>query len=635
MCGIAGLNAPPGSVASDLDALLAGLRHRGPDAEGTWEGLGWHIGMRRLSIIDLAGGDQPMISQDGRWVLVLNGEIYNFGALRRAEEGRGFKFLTHSDTEVLLEAIAKDGFRKALDAIEGMFAIGAVDVHAGELWLARDRFGEKPLYVDRRGGGFAFCSELTPLNARGGLSRRPAARGLISILRYGYPWPGLTAFEGISELQPGCWLRRGSDGTEQAGRYWSPPDRVDDEAGPIDRAGAELLRLLDASVRDRLAADVPLGLFLSGGIDSGATAASAAISRPDIEAVSVRFGQSGYDESELASATAAHVGIRLTVESGDPEAFSIERFDRLLFHYGQPFYDTSAIPTNVVSRVARRHFKVVLSGDGGDELLAGYFADSRNLRIAQFARTVGASVLPWARVSMLGRAVLPERSAMSLALMRAVADNSVCHELCGVMDDTMVLELLSGTPWEVTGREHIRVARDEAREHYRQAKDATLAISLFQLRHSLPQDILTKVDRMSMAESLEVRAPFLDSRLAAYALALPAHLKVARGRGKYILRRALRGRLPERVLRAPKTGFGLPVVKWLGEGFWAALQDELQSYEADSAAELNVVALRRRIIADHETCHRRNDFRALHRCVLLYGFLRWRAQLVRPVAHTH
>ena len=276
MCGIAGLRTPPGRDSSDLPVLLAGIRHRGPDDEGTWAGMGWQIGMRRLSIIDLAHGEQPMVSQDGRWVLVLNGEIYNFRELRRAQEGRGLRPRTRSDTEVLLEEIAEKGLCTALEAVEGMFAIAAVDRQSGDLWLARDRFGEKPLYIDRREGGFAFCSELAPLIARSGLSRRVAARGMISILRYGYPWPGITAVDGISELEPSCWLRRGSDGTEQAGRYWAPPDRIDEEAGTVDRAGAELIRLLDASVRDRLVADVPLGLFLSGGIDSGATASSAA-----------------------------------------------------------------------------------------------------------------------------------------------------------------------------------------------------------------------------------------------------------------------------------------------------------------------------------------------------------------------
>ncbi|HEY3821380.1 MAG TPA: asparagine synthase (glutamine-hydrolyzing) [Polyangiaceae bacterium] len=626
MCGITGTQDTPAAGAA-VAAMLEALVHRGPDDGGRWHGGGWCVGMRRLAIMDPGHGRQPMVSSDGRWALVFNGELYNFRRQRELLLGNGAVFTTNTDTEVLLELIVRQGVLGALARLEGMFAFAAVDTAAGDLWLARDRFGEKPLYIDRRDGRFSFCSELWPLlSERGAPSPHISGRGVMSILRFGHPWPGVTAVEGVAELRPGQWLRRSRSGTETAGTYWSPPDRIDEAAGSIDRCGARLLDMLDCSVRDRLVADVPLGLFLSGGIDSAAIASSAVRERGDIQAITVGFDARGYDETPLARATASRLGIELKIERGTIPLFSQDVFDDLLIHHGQPFADTSAVPTRLVSRAARRQFKVVLSGDGGDELLAGYLAHARQVRLARWGGgRLGAAVASVVRRASRGQT--RESIDRGLALVASVPRGLLPHVMAGVFSDEMVSELVEGTPWARETSDHLEEARDDSRGLWQAVPDPCLALSLYQLRHSLPQDILAKVDRMSMAESLEVRAPFFDSRLASYALSLPPRIKLRGEIGKYVLRQALRTRLPPAVLSAPKRGFAMPVRDWLGGEFWQLLGREVAAYAADGASELNSRALVRRVRLDEDRCRTVNDYRAVHRGVLLYGFLRWRSLL--------
>jgi asparagine synthase (glutamine-hydrolysing) len=609
--------------------MLCRIVHRGPDDSGQWRDHRWHLGMTRLAIIDLETGRQPMRSADGRWVMVFNGEIYNFPDLARLITDRGVHLRTRSDTEVLVELIAARGVPAALEKAEGMFAFAVADTLTGDLWLARDRFGEKPLYLDRRQGSFAFCSELGPLIQERTLSARPSARGVVAIFRYGYPWAGTTAVDGIEELPPAHWLRRTADGAETLGAYWSLPDRVDEEAGSLQRCGERILELLDASVRARLIADVPLGLFLSGGIDSSAVAASAVRHRPDIQAVTVGFDAGTHDERPLARLTASQLGIVLREEQGRTAPFSPEGFDDVLSHHGQPFMDTSAFPTRALSHLARRNFKVVLSGDGGDELFSGYPAHTRN----ELLRILGGGRLGSALSGLLAR-VLPEQGTFE-SLRRALDLNASCndglalHVMDGTFTDRSLLELVQGSDWESATRAHLQMARENAYRLWSTVKDSNLAFSLHQIRTSLPQDILMKVDRMSMAESLEVRAPFLDSKLAAYALSLPARLKV-RGRvGKYVLRHALHGRVPQAVLDGPKRGFNLPVRLWMGDRFWQELASEAELYQRVGASELNAHALLRQIALDRERCRRANNYRALHRAFVLYSFLRWRRCFLR------
>jgi asparagine synthase (glutamine-hydrolysing) len=625
MCGIAGLH-----VRTDddgvlvLDSMLDMLHYRGPDDRGQRQSGPWHMGMVRLAILDPERGNQPVCSRDSRWVLVFNGEIYNFLRLRKDLLQAGNILRTKTDTEVLVELISQRGVLKTLEAIEGMFAFAVLDRQLNEIWLARDRFGEKPLFIDRRDGDFAFCSEISPLLSVRSCGRQVSARGLTGILRHGFPCPGTTAIENIEELKPAHWLRRTETGTESCGVYWSPPQCVDDEVGPLNRCATKLLELLDESVRDRLVADVPLGLFLSGGIDSAAVAQSASRTRPDIEAVTVGFHHTSYDERPLSRATASSLGITLHEEQASTAAFSPELVEELLLHYGQPFADTSAMPTRIVSHAARRRFKVVLSGDGGDELLCGY---PSFVRLRRFARWGGGDA--GAILSSMVSTLLPdsgrwESASRALQLNASLNEGLLAYISDGVFTDAQVLSLVEGTEWSRATAEQLNESRNESRRTWFAASDPLLALSLHQLRTSFPQDILMKVDRMSMAESLEVRAPFLDSRFASYALSLPAHLKMNGRLGKFVLRHALKGRIPERVLNAPKHGFTLPVRDWMGPMFWQELRRELKLYTTDSAAELNTTALRQMVEVDENRCRTVESYRALHRAWLLYTYLRWR-----------
>jgi asparagine synthase (glutamine-hydrolysing) len=613
MCGIAGVRNPR---SQEVESMLRAIVHRGPDDQGDIQKGSWHIGMRRLAVIDVADGHQPMLSQNGNWALVMNGEIYNFQELRSKLERSGVVFRTHSDTEVLVEAISAWGVPPALEQAEGMFAIAVVDAGSGTLWLARDRFGEKPLFIDRREGGFAFCSELAPLLRRG-LRREIDQQALTLLLRLSYPFPGTTVVFGISELLPAHWLRVDKSGTETQGRYWAPPDRVDEECGSAEKCGERLLELLDESVRQRLISDVPLGLFLSGGIDSGAVAASA-VRFANVNAVTVGFGNSTFDERPLARATASELGIDLKEEFGSVDAFNVNAFDEYLEHYGQPFTDTSAFPTRAVSRSARKHYTVTLSGDGGDELLGGYLSHLRLMKLNRFGGgRVGSTISK--TVARLFRGESADRIGRALRINGSIADGFLFWEFAGVFDDA-AMKSLTGEEYEAM----IAAAREEISRTAVGVDDPLLALSLHQLKTSMPQDILMKVDRMSMAESLEVRAPMLDSRFASYALSLPTRLKVEAGKGKAVLRKALASRLPNEVLNAPKRGFAMPVHEWLTSDFWFALRMEVADYRRSGGAELDPAALERIVSRDAATCARKYSYRALHRSFLLYSFLRWR-----------
>jgi asparagine synthase (glutamine-hydrolysing) len=533
---------------------------------------------------------------------------------------------TTSDTEVLLELIAQEGVPRALEQVDGMFAFAAVDTREAKLWLARDRFGEKPLYIDRR-SGFAFASELQAL-LRADESLEIDGAGLAGLLRCSFPWPGTTPVRGICELLPSQWICRARDGREESGFYWTLPDRIDEEAGTLEKCGQRVLELLDESVRERLVAEVPLGLFLSGGIDSGAVAASAVRSRPDIEAVTVGFDSTTYDERPMARQTAAQLRLRMHEEDGAYAPYSGPQLDRLIAHYGGPFADTSAIPTRAVSRAARKHFKVVLSGDGGDELFSGYMGHHRDVLLAQYGGGKAGAAL-----SGIAAAAVPA-GGRGAALKRALQLNAarpqglLAYTMNGVFHDAEIEALFTGTSLESEARQQLQRMKDESSSWWNSVGDPQLAMSLHAIRTTMVQDILTKVDRMSMAESLEVRAPFLAPRLASYALSLPSHLKRRGKIGKYVLRHALKGRLPNEILAARKRGFSLPVRKWMGQAFWQDLQTAVEQYAKEKDPVLNITALRTQVNRDREWCRDHNDYRALHRAFLLQTFLRWKRAFV-------
>ncbi len=625
MCGIVGVQvARRTDSATFVSRIIELMHHRGPDARGDEKRGVWHIGAARLSIIDRENGHQPFSSSDGRWLMVFNGEIYNHKYQREILIKSGTNFRTSTDTEVLVELIARHGFVAALEKVEGMFGVAAIDTISDDLWLARDRFGEKPLFLDRRDSGFAFCSEISPLLIEGSSRPRSSPGGIISILRFGYATPGITAVDGIEEIKPGQWLKRRATGEEQSGFYWLPPDRIDEEAGPVERCGRKLDDLLAASVRDRLSADVPIGLFLSGGIDSAAVASAASGLIGRLPAVTIGFRDHRYDERPGARKTAAALGLELHEETCDAFGFSPNVVDELLFHYGQPFGDTSAVPTRLLARTARKHFTVALSGDGGDEIFCGYRSFVRQRQL----RTWGGGKLG-ARLSELGVRHAPlsakwDSVRRALELNSAVHSNLFGHVFDGVFEDNHILLLSRGTDWERLGHEQLIASREKAIETWMRIKDPLLALSTHLIASSLPQDMLMKMDRMSMAESMEVRAPLLDSRLASFALALPPHLKMKGTIGKQLLRRSLVGKIPKQVLQSPKRGFELPLGSWLKPTFRSCLRAEIENYQDDPDAELNGTELDKLVKQNAGDSFTGVSYRSRHRLWLLYIYLRWR-----------
>jgi asparagine synthase (glutamine-hydrolysing) len=573
MCGINGFAGAPGGlevVARMNDALL----HRGPDEGGVLD-LGFAaLGMRRLSIVDVRDGHQPMGSSDGRFHLVYNGELYDFELARRALQARGLEFRTRSDTEVVLQSWVADG-EACLRGFNGMFAFALADARERSVTLVRDVVGIKPLYYwHGPAGELAFSSELGSLLAHPSVPRRLDRRSLEMLLMDRYVADPYTLLEGVRQLPPGHLLRW-RDGALEIRVY----DQLRFEPLPTEepRALDELRDVLDRAVRSQLVADVPVGVFLSGGIDSSTVAAfaSRAVEHP-LKSFSVGFARRSYDESGLAREVARHLGTEHHEVRVENALFDLESLDTILDHVGQPLGDTSCIPTLIVSKLAAEHVKVVLSGDGGDEFFGGYdhmFWAARIRRVAErtpaLVRRLGQAVLAGvAPVAPRGLAERTRRSRKGVELTFLPADQRF-RRMMSLFSPKEIGELCAH------GRPHgdVRPAfrGDLAALEALRAEEAAMALLA---GTSLPGAILTKVDRMSMAASLEVRVPLLDRRVLDFALRLPLELKVRGGVGKHLLREASRPLLPASVFAHKKQGFSIPLFDWFNAEFWSLL-DEL------------------------------------------------------------
>jgi asparagine synthase (glutamine-hydrolysing) len=560
VCGIVGIVAAPGAAPPDeavARAMNDAITHRGPDDEGIYRDPQALLGMRRLSIIDLPGGRQPVRNEDGALRAVFNGEIYNFRELRAELAARGHRFATSSDTEVIVHGYEEwgDGCFARLD---GMFGIALWDARARVLTLARDRFGEKPLFyaLEAHGGGrLLFASELKSLLAVPGF-RPPvddvAVRDYVS---FGYvPSPG-SIFRGVLKLPPGHYLRY-ADGRLALHRYYQldlAPKRLHDER----EAEEELAGLLDQAVKSRLCSDVPFGAFLSGGLDSSVVVAlmSRHLQHP-VRTFSIGFREETHNELGDARRVARHLGTEHHELVVEPDA--VETLHQLVWHLDEPFADASAVPTFLVAKLAREHVKMVLTGDGGDETFAGY---DRYLRFLALERLGPLRPLAGSAVTLAGRLVpsahgyrlrrigerlrlpFPESYLSGLALTRA----DVAHQILGEA-------VRPGSAGHYGG-----LAAAARASSGLGALDRCVAIDFASY---LPDDILVKLDRTAMANSLEGRAPFLDHRLVAFAARLPAHLRVRGRRGKHLLRRAAARWLPPEVLAKRKKGFGIPLGRW-------------------------------------------------------------------------
>ncbi|HEY9383732.1 MAG TPA: asparagine synthase (glutamine-hydrolyzing), partial [Gemmatimonadales bacterium] len=589
MCGIAGCAGAPAldpCVRARLTAMLDAIVHRGPDDSGTYFGPGVALGMRRLSIIDLAGGHQPIANEDGSITVVFNGEIYNHRQLRQELIQRGHAFRTRSDTEVLVHLYEEVGDR-LVDRLRGMFALAIWDARRESLLLARDRFGIKPLSYALGDAGIAFFSECGSFVAA---AERPPELDPLSIARYlafGYvpdPW---SVYAGVRKLPPGHLLRWNADGTSELKRYWAPLSHRA-RLGTETDVKRELVRLLDEAVACHLEADVPLGAFLSGGVDSSTVVAlMARHSAGRVKTFSIGFSEQAYNEAPAAARVAKALGTEHTELVVRPDAESL--FEQIVGIYDEPFADSSAIPTFLVSQLARRHVKVALSGDGGDELFGGY------TRYAE----IGARP-QWPR---------PVRRALrSLALLLphgALGRNRI-YDLGrtqrGQYANTVLAPLLlseGGVGAEALGAQLGEVEQILA-PWFEGMDGEPLLASLMLVDQStyLPGDILTKVDRASMAVSLEARVPLLDHELADFANGISADLKIQGGRGKLLFKQAIEGIVPPEVLTKPKQGFAIPLAEW----FRGPLRPRLEAIRR-ADAEITPYVHRpavERLLAEHQ-----------------------------------
>lgn len=598
MCGIAGIIAGRAGAAP-VQRMTQVLRHRGPDDEGLWLDPEQQVvlGHRRLSIIDLSAfGHQPMESSDGRWVISYNGEIYNHAALRiELEEAgggpsaHGLAWRGHSDTETLIEAIAYWGLACTLEKCVGMFAIGLWDKKERELHLARDRFGEKPLYYGWVGGDFLFASELKALRVHPGFDNGVSRHALRLMSQCSYVPAPLSIYERIYKLEPGCILSLGTDvwrqvetspppiGTSAAAlrltRYWSYRDLVlaglENPFADKEEAMDELERALAAAITGQAVADVDVGAFLSGGIDSSTVVALYKKYSPGrVRTFTIGFEQAEFNEADHAREVARHFGTE-HYEKVVTVAETRNVIPLLPAMYDEPFADASQIPTYLVSKFAREHVTVALSGDGGDELFGGY------------NRYLGATSL-WSQLRTLPR---PVRRLVGRALgqvpptlwngvfglmpggkrqphfgtkvQKTLATMGWATSLDDVHDSfvndwsNLAHPVLGGAEGVVGGERICEGAPDAVRMMFRDAVSY------------LPDDVLCKVDRAAMAVSLETRVPYLDHRLAAVAARIPVGMKIRSGRGKLVLRDILYREAPNSLFERPKTGFAVPVGEWV------------------------------------------------------------------------
>ncbi|MBX7120086.1 MAG: asparagine synthase (glutamine-hydrolyzing) [Gemmatimonadaceae bacterium] len=559
MCGIIGVFDAAAVPPAVFDGWRDRLLHRGPDQGGSLHDRGLHLGFRRLAILDLSeAGHQPMRSPDGRHAIVFNGEIYNFGELRADLEGRGAVFRGHSDTEVLLALLTRDG-PAALSRLNGMFALALYDAVDRTVLLARDRLGVKPLYLHRTPARLAFASELAALREVPGVPEVIDPDLLAVYFRLGFVPEWAMAARGLGPLPPGTWRRLHLDAPDRdtpPAPFWDLPPVGEvvngrDEDDWVD----EIEALLDDATRLRLRADVPLGVFLSGGIDSGLVAAMAARHEPGIGCFTVSFAGQPEDETPLAAATARMLGLRLETLDVDLTR-GMRELPAVMAHFDTPFADASALPTALICQRARQHLTVVLTGDAGDEVFAGYGNHLRAWRWRHRDAVPGITAVARTAAALLPRDSRGRRLAMRAA--RPVGRFGIGGMLYPFEDwqDALLVPALRTSGDAVVRGYDTRIPR----WHGASALDLSQRVDL---RSYLLDDILVKVDRMSMRHALELRSPFLDYRLIELGLRVPSALRVKEGHNKYLLRRLATRYLPASVVSAPKRGFGIPLRTWL------------------------------------------------------------------------
>lgn len=589
MCGFAGFvsTKPFSGVEVVLEQMGRAIEHRGPDAAGVWFDHSLSLGLshRRLSIIDLSEfGAQPMASESGRFVVAFNGEIYNFRLLRKELEAKGAKFRGHSDTEVMLAAFEAWGVEAALQRLSGMFAFALVDKRFRKLYLARDRMGEKPLYYGWQGESLLFGSELRALRQHPDWQGAIDTSVLPALLRHNVIPAPRTIHQGICKLPPASYVCLDLDHPQsgqlpETKRYWKLETCFEERSGfTLESAADELERLLKQSISDQMVSDVPLGAFLSGGIDSSTVVGimQSMASQP-VRTFSIGFHEKGFNEAEHAAAVAKHLGTEHT------ELYVTEREARNLVPeipgiYDEPFADSSQIPTYLVSQMTRKHVTVALSGDGGDELFCGYTrypgmlsAWNKRSSIISHLKRIACSLPPGVSARLI-RAMVSSQKSRSL--------EAIQYQLRRVQSIAGARDLSEFYKRSVSLWPDPAMALKDAGEYIyglnmtlaEGIPDNTLKTLMWRdLNWYLPDDILTKVDRAAMACSLETRIPMLDPAIVSFALGLPEDLNLQGGVGKQVLRAVLYRYVPRQLIDRPKQGFAVPVAAWLRGGLreWA------------------------------------------------------------------
>lgn len=579
MCGISGIFYPKGVNQVDenlLKQMNASLAHRGPDDAGYYLDQGIGLAHRRLSIIDLSGGHQPMFNEDNSVVVVFNGEIYNFHQLAQQLADAGHRFRTNSDTETILHAWEEWG-ESCVQRFRGMFAFAIWDKHRNLLFLARDRLGIKPLYYTLRAdGALMFASELKALMVDSSLPREIDPFAVEEYFAYGYiPCPR-SIFKGVRKLPPGHTLtlaRTPDFSLPEPRQYWDLSFR-DNGLRESAEIANELVERLSEATRMRLMSEVPLGAFLSGGVDSSAIVAlMAGLSQDPVNTCSISFDDPRFDESAYATQIAERYRTRHFTEKVDADDFAL--IDSLAEIYDEPFADSSAIPTYRVCQLARSRVKVCLSGDGGDEIFAGYRRYPWHLREEQVRALIPLSIR---RPLFTTLAAIYPKADWAPRVFRAKSTFSslACESIEGYFNS--VSQLADAVRYPLFSRTLIQGlqgyhAMEVLRGHERSAPEDPLSKAQYlDCKTYLPEDILTKVDRASMAHGLEVRVPILDHEFVDWVSGLPSKLKLHQGQGKFILKKALEPLISNETLYRPKQGFSVPLAIW----FRGPLRDKVR-----------------------------------------------------------
>lgn len=599
MCGIAGIVSQNGALLDGrLKPMIDAQAHRGPDAWGVWSDDACALGHRRLAIIDLSeAGRQPMSNAGGDILITFNGEIYNFQQLRRELESLGHRFRTRTDTEAIIYAYEQWGV-DCLSKLRGMFAFGVWDQRRRRLFLARDRVGKKPLFYAQFGNRFLFASELQGILADKDVPREVVPQAIDSYLAYGYVPAPHTAFKGIFKLPPAHYLTldlKDSGFEKRVERYWSldyqPKLRISEE-----EACETLREKMTEAVRLRMISDVPLGAFLSGGIDSSIVVGlMAKLSETRVKTFSIGFNEAAYNETDHARRIAERWDTDHHEFIVEPDALSI--LPKLVRHYGEPYADSSAIPTFYVSQMTRQHVTVALNGDGGDESFAGYERYLGNHIAERFQSAPGVALAAGALGRLIPDSINPKSRTRQARRFLAVASRPMPERyarwLTFFHDEAKPQLYSSEFAARLNGRRDgwLKSLFDELpKAAPLNPFDAAMAVDVMSY---LPYDLLVKVDITSMANSLEARSPFLDHEVMEFAAALPVEIKVRNRQLKYLLKRAFADLLPPENVNRRKMGFGVPVGQWFRGPLRELLRDALLSGQSLKRGYFREVEIRR------------------------------------------